>query len=304
MTKMRRKIITTGALTSRKLASLSHEAERVYWRTYMASDNFGTMSADPWDVWHQACPGVTGMSEEIVDDCIEELLEVGLVQRWEKDGSEYLHIVGHDSHQSADFIRKRGDRRSPKPPEINKSALRATLGAEGQGTASGAEVCPRGTQGHHKESVSVSVKGSDSVSVESPKRSLAEAVPATPPRRIKAPINFAEQIEIAKAKLGANADMVTVLVAIMAEKNKSGTVAVSRTYRELWAPIAATAELLTTAQVAYGLQAAIKKGAPNANYVRSAAEGYEAQAAMRPIAQPRLSDTTDDQYDAIFGSTG
>ena len=133
----RRKIVTTGALRSRKLAAISHEAERVYWRVYMASDNFGTMSADPWDVWQAACPGVRDVDEFSIADAVDELVEVGLLQRWFADDRFWIHVLGHDKHQSAEFIRKRGKCRTPTPPAIHAGPTPEDAGltpAQGQTT--------------------------------------------------------------------------------------------------------------------------------------------------------------------------
>ena len=132
---------------------MDHPAERLYWRIYMASDNYGTMSGDPWDVWQQACPGVVGMDEFVVGDAIDQLAEAGLILEWSDDDGRWLHLVGHDKHQSADFIRKRGARRTPKPPQGQR---RAAKGSEGQGPSPDAVPCPSGEKGTLSTSTSTS----------------------------------------------------------------------------------------------------------------------------------------------------
>lgn len=110
-------MVSCGAITSRKLARISYGAELVYWRVYMASDNRGTMSGDVWDVWHQALPGKIDTSEESVTEHLDELVRVGLLERWtEPSGSVWIHVTGHDKHQSAQYIARRGKRRTPIPP--------------------------------------------------------------------------------------------------------------------------------------------------------------------------------------------
>ena len=52
--------MTVAALTSKKLASVNHAAERLYWRVHLAADNYGTMSGEPWDVWLKATPSTRG----------------------------------------------------------------------------------------------------------------------------------------------------------------------------------------------------------------------------------------------------
>jgi hypothetical protein len=131
MSRGRRKIITTNALWSERLALLDHASERLYWRVYMASDNYGVMSGKAWDVCQQATPGVAGYSRDTVRDALDRLVSVGLLERWEElDGAVWVYVVEHDRHQTADFIRKRGVRRTPVPP--SESAARAAKGSKGQ----------------------------------------------------------------------------------------------------------------------------------------------------------------------------
>lgn len=114
-----RKMITTGAITSRKLAMVSTTAELVYWRAYMACDNYGTFSADPWDVMQAALPGKNGITEDVVRAAIDELADAGLLERWiERDGEAWMHILGHDLHQQSSWLARRGVRRSPVPPSL------------------------------------------------------------------------------------------------------------------------------------------------------------------------------------------
>lgn len=112
-------MVTTGAITSRKLARVSSTAECVYWRVYMACDNYGTLSADPWDVLQAALPGKNGITEDVVVDALDELVNVGLLERWVDDASDgWIHVLGHDLHQQASWLARRGARRSPIPPSL------------------------------------------------------------------------------------------------------------------------------------------------------------------------------------------
>lgn len=111
------------------------------------------------------------------------------------------------------------------------------------------------------------------------------------------------QITECRNALGSNATLVDQLVDAMAGSNKTGTVTVSRALRELWTPLAAAAANMSVAEMAYGLGVAAAKGIPNANYVKKAAGSY-VQRPATPLSQPRMSATTDDAYDRIFGSGG
>lgn len=115
-----------------------------------------------------------------------------------------------------------------------------------------------------------------------------------------------EQVEQAIAahreRLGErNAALVDELVAVLAEKNKSGRVAASKTLRTLWQPLGDASERFSVEALEYGLRAAIAKPAPNPNYVKRAAEGYSPSSNVVPISsgpqRQRLSSITDEQLD-------
>lgn len=130
----------------------------------------------------------------------------------------------------------------------------------------------------------------------------AKPVPS-PKIQKQTPTQIATQIEACRAALGSNATLVDQLVDAMAADNKTGLVAASRALRELWTPLAAAAAEMSVAEMAYGLGVAAAKGIPNANYVKKAAGSY-VQRPATPLSQPRMSATTDDAYDRIFGSGG
>lgn len=133
----RRKMINTAAISSERLAGVEHFVERLYWRIYMATDKYGVMAAKPWDVWQKAAPGVTGFDKEVVQKALDILEHLGLIIVAEIDGVLWLEITDHDRFQSADFLRKRGERRSPK---VKEYAQAAPKGSEGQrAVASGSE---------------------------------------------------------------------------------------------------------------------------------------------------------------------
>jgi len=115
-------MIDCDAITSRRLANANATTERVYWRVYMASDNYGVMQGDPWHVWQNAAPGMKGMNEALIEAALDALVECDLLTVWEADGKTWLHVKDHDRVQSSDFIRKRGVRRTPEPPAISNNA--------------------------------------------------------------------------------------------------------------------------------------------------------------------------------------
>ena len=160
----RRKMVTCGALYSKKLAKVSSDAERLYWRVYMASDNFGTMMGEAWDVKAEAAAVVQSLTEARVGKALDELVEIGLLQRWAVGDEIWIHVLGHDDHQSADFKRKRGRRRTPKPPEMPDDKREAAL------------VCPKGSEGHES---AASTTSTSTPSVEESTDVLLSAASAT-----------------------------------------------------------------------------------------------------------------------------
>jgi hypothetical protein len=218
MSRQRRKMLTTGAITSRKLASVTSDTERVYWRVYMASDMYGTMDGDPWDVWQQALPGVTGFTESLVADCVDRLVAIGLLQRFDAEGSTWLHVVNHDRHQSSEFVRKRGKRATPVPPEhVGSNAGKAGVGpalgrhkgSEGPPAASQAEGRP--TRELSAPTVSVSVSGS--------------VISTTPPPVERPPAHVrARQSAVARAddEVAAVHQMTTALTRVADEGTAAG----------------------------------------------------------------------------------
>ncbi len=139
----RRKMITTGALWSEKLAAMDHASERLYWRIHMASDNYGVLAGKAWDVCQKAVPGVGSFNVRAVEKSITSLVAIGLLEHWsEPDGSEWVYVIGHDDHQTPDFLRKRGKRLTPKPPSLRSDTQRHIIGVEVHEPSADAEGCP------------------------------------------------------------------------------------------------------------------------------------------------------------------
>lgn len=104
--------VQRSAIHSRKLRRVSADAERAYWRILLAGDPYGTMSCDPAYVASTALPGIACD----IAAALDELDAAGLIVRWTVDGDEWLHLVGFDEHQLAEFRRKRAARKTPCPP--------------------------------------------------------------------------------------------------------------------------------------------------------------------------------------------
>lgn len=109
--------IQRSALHSKKLRRVSHAAERLYWRLMLSTDPYGTADADPVMVCSTAAPGCTTLTPDVVAAALQELEDAGLIVRWCDGDDQWLHIIDFDKHQLADFLRKRGARHSPIPPQ-------------------------------------------------------------------------------------------------------------------------------------------------------------------------------------------
>ncbi len=77
-------------------------------------------------------------------------------------------------------------------------------------------------------------------------------------------------------------DKLETLAGLLADENKSGKTRLSKVVRTIYAPLVAAQESFSRDALAYGLEAAIAAGAPNANYVRKAATGYRANGKAPP----------------------
>lgn len=79
---------------------------------------------------------------------------------------------------------------------------------------------------------------------------------------------------------------------LMAAENKSGQVLLSRLVTELYEPLSALESEIPAEAMRYGLEEAIKRGAPNKTYVRKAAARY------RPVVMPAAAPRS--QYDDLM----
>lgn len=269
--------IQRSALRSKRMRTLSDQAERLYFRLLLATDAYGTMDADPALVKAHAAPGVRSMDEGVIEEAVEELTEAGLLEVWEEDGDSWLHVMDFDQNQLAEFLRKRGRRTSPLPP----SRRNASAGAESQNPCKTHNSAP---------TPAPEVKREEEGVVANAPTPLSDAVPA-PATRVapQKPTRTLEDVErdiaTCRTKLGPDiAGMVDDLVLLMACENKTGKLAPTRAHRELWEPITALLDMLKPHDLVAGIKAAITNGAPNATYVKKAAQNAAKRRA--PLAPP------------------
>lgn len=282
--------IQRSALRSKKLRHLSDHAERLYFRLVLATDAYGVTEADPDLVKAAAAPGVKSLDEGVVEDALEELERHELIELFEHGGERYLIVAEFDENQLAEFLRKRGRPTHPLPPGHPMAGAKAESKKPCK-TAQSA-LTPAPEEEVEEERV-----------VPSGTTPLSDAVPApsTPPKRVapQKPSRTLEDIETdiatCRDRLGPDlAGMVDDLVLLMASENVTGKLSPARAHRELWHPISDLLDMLKPHDLVAGVKAAITNGAPNATYVKKAAQNAAKRraphAATTPIPNKRTSE--------------
>ena len=92
------------------------DAARVLWlHLLLRCDNYGTFNGDVDSVWVQ-CGKPIAWGRAKTERALAALIDIGLVHAWTEGRSEWANLINFDEHQHSEFLRKRGVRRSPKPP--------------------------------------------------------------------------------------------------------------------------------------------------------------------------------------------
>jgi hypothetical protein len=84
--------------TSKKLASVSFEAEALYYRLLVKADDYGRYFATP-KIIENACFTAGKPSQIKADKCLKELAEQGLVIVYKSSDEPYLYITGWETRQ-------------------------------------------------------------------------------------------------------------------------------------------------------------------------------------------------------------
>jgi hypothetical protein len=100
MSTLRIRSIHHAALQSRKLAALSGDAERCWWRLQCACDDDGRVEDDPEVLASLLFQVMRSVTEEQVDGWLAEMADLGLIVRYEVDGRACLAVVDwHDKQK-------------------------------------------------------------------------------------------------------------------------------------------------------------------------------------------------------------
>jgi hypothetical protein len=87
------------ACTSEKLARVSAEAERCYWRLQTHCDDEGRAEDNPRLIWAALFPLLEDVDPVKVDGWLLELAVAGLIERYEVEGRRYLAVTQWERFQ-------------------------------------------------------------------------------------------------------------------------------------------------------------------------------------------------------------
>lgn len=113
MSTLRIRSIHHDALRSRKLAQLTADAERCWWRLQCVCDDDGRSEDEPDVLTSILFQVMRDVTPEQVDGWLEEMHKVGLIVRYEVAGKRCFHVVGWHEKQHP---RRPQTSRLPAPP--------------------------------------------------------------------------------------------------------------------------------------------------------------------------------------------
>ena len=96
---MPNRLLKDSITHSREIDSLSWFQEVCFYRLMVKVDDFGRYYADPQIVKSDLFPTKENLTKGAVSDALEKLESVGLIERYNVGGLDYLHICKWDLHQ-------------------------------------------------------------------------------------------------------------------------------------------------------------------------------------------------------------
>lgn len=109
------------ACTSERLANVSAEAERCYWRLQTHCDDEGRCQDHPRLIWAALFPLHESVGPDDVDRWLTELADWGLVVRYEADGGAYLCVTQWERFQHP---QRPKPSKFPAPPDTARVPVR------------------------------------------------------------------------------------------------------------------------------------------------------------------------------------
>ena len=95
---MPNRIIKESIATSESLAGVSAEAERLFWRLVVKSDDFGLYYGNP-KILASMCFPLNPPKEKVLGSWLNELIQAGMVGLYTDDGKRYLKLLSWSKHQ-------------------------------------------------------------------------------------------------------------------------------------------------------------------------------------------------------------
>lgn len=90
-------------------------AERLFFRMIATCDDYGRLPGSAFGLASRACPGI-GKSAKQIMEAVEVLAEHNLIERYQVDGNDYIHLPGWFEHQAQKWFAT-GSPEYPAPPE-------------------------------------------------------------------------------------------------------------------------------------------------------------------------------------------
>lgn len=139
---LRIRSIHYNAFRSSKLAALSAEAERCWWRLQCLCDDDGRTEDDPEVICGFLFPKRRDFTPEMVDGWVQELHDAGLIVRYAAGGAAYLcvnqwHDYQHPRRPQTSRIPAPPSRRVATSPDMSRHVLQESSGVGEGGESEG-----------------------------------------------------------------------------------------------------------------------------------------------------------------------
>jgi hypothetical protein len=93
------RFIRESALTTATLSSLSHFAERLFWRLVVVADDYGRFNANVHVIAGRCMPLVSGSTPPHITEALDELVAAGTVVLYSVDGKNYAYFPEWNRYQ-------------------------------------------------------------------------------------------------------------------------------------------------------------------------------------------------------------
>lgn len=117
---------------SAQVGSVSLEADYLFMRMIPHLDSAGRVIGTPSSVKALCCPLRSELTVEVVEKCLAELQNAGLIVWYEAKGERCVSFPRFTTHQRGARLDREGPSRLPAPPTIKRGQLRTTPDNSGE----------------------------------------------------------------------------------------------------------------------------------------------------------------------------